>query len=74
MIRTTSDDRRARVLVAFTPRASATEPVAMVSVVGGEESVIDSAVAKLSGAAYARPVIRAISRINAIYNIRFRFI
>ena len=42
-----------RTLVAFTPKASATELVAMVRVVGYEESVIDSAVEKLSGAAWA---------------------
>src|ERR1035441_9340474 len=40
-------------LVAFTCRTSATEPVAIVSVVVGDDKVTDSAVGKLSGAAFA---------------------
>ena len=63
-------------LVAFTVRASAAELVAIVSVVGYEESVIDSAVEKLSWAAEAwkiAPPERAI-RKNAPHNIRFCFI
>jgi hypothetical protein len=60
-----------KTLVAFTPKASATEPVAIASVIGGEEIVTDSAVAKLSGAAYAwrtAPLARAISR-NTVASI-----
>ena len=40
-------------LVAFIWRTSATEPVAIVSVVAGDDKVTDSAVAKFSGAAWA---------------------
>lgn len=40
-----------KTFVAFAVNASATELVAMVSVVGYEESVIDSAVEKFKGAA-----------------------
>jgi hypothetical protein len=42
--------------VAFTTKTSATELVAMVNVVDGEESVIDSAVIKFNGAAFARKI------------------
>src|ERR1019366_1075079 len=42
-----------RTLVAFTWRTSAKEPVAIVSVVAGDEKVTDSAVAKFNGAAWA---------------------
>ena len=44
-------DMVTRTLVAFTVSASVTELVAIVSVVGGEESVICSAVEKFKGAA-----------------------
>jgi hypothetical protein len=40
-----------KTLVVFAVNASATEPVAIVSVVGYEESVMDSAVEKFKGAA-----------------------
>lgn len=43
-----------KTLTAFVVNASATELVAMVSVVGYEESVIDSEVEKFKGAAWAR--------------------
>jgi len=40
-----------KTLVVFVVKVSATEPVAMVSIVGYEESVIDSAVENFKGAA-----------------------
>ena len=42
-----------RTLVAFIWRTSAREPVAIVSVVAGDDKVTDSAVAKFNGAAWA---------------------
>src|SRR5450759_1952405 len=46
-------ERVTNTLVALTWRASATEPVAIVSVVAEDDKVTDSAVGKLSGAAWA---------------------
>lgn len=67
------DERVTRTLVAFTSRKSATDPVAIVSVVEGEVIEMDSAVVKLSGAACATPFMKRPARMIGITtSVRFR--